>query len=75
MGLFSIAIGLVLAAGDMWAAVGELLMYVMVVLGAMGIHGLLTLPMLYLALARKNLGPLLRHLLYPLAFAMGTASR
>lgn len=75
IGLASAAAGLVLGAKDLTVIVGPLLRYVLTVVAASLVHGLVTLPCLYYFLARRPLGPFAFHLMRSVTVALGTASR
>ncbi|KAM7288083.1 hypothetical protein ISCGN_031772 [Ixodes scapularis] len=74
LGLFSMTAGLALSATDLTSTMGDHVMYFMAVLIALLVHGLFTMPCLYMVLSRRHLGPFLFFFTHPLSLAFGSAS-
>ncbi|CAN7940416.1 unnamed protein product [Ixodes pacificus] len=75
LGLFSVTAGLALSPTDLTSTMGDHVMYFMAVLIALLVHGLFTMPCLYMALSRRHLGPFFFFFTHPLSVAFGSASR
>ncbi|CAN7937371.1 unnamed protein product [Ixodes hexagonus] len=75
LGLLSTTIGMVLSPVDMASTINDMIMYFMTALIALLVHGLVTMPCLYMALSQRHLGPFFFFFTHPLAVAFGSASR
>lgn len=74
-GIMSLIVGKIMSIADLALTAQQLGLYMLTVIIGLLIHGVITLPVIYFAITRKNPWTFFRGMLQAWVTALGTASR